>query len=238
MARRRVISAELLVDEEFNSLSLEAQCLFLRMLCITDDYGIVPTNEIRLCAVLNLPQRIRDNVISFVDEIVSKRLGFRLEVENKPFFVFKPASFKFWQAQLLSRRQKSEYLRMSGEEVLKLFSEQLQVNLEDFRRLPKTSELRVESRKQRVESRKQEEEGSEQKAGSESVDPNPSQLLGGVSSVHQSNGGASQPLASPSAAVPSSSVNWKSGSELLDLIKEQFQLEEVQKKNDGNEKVF
>jgi hypothetical protein len=37
MARRRVISAELLVDPEYNSLSLEAQLLFLRMLCISDD---------------------------------------------------------------------------------------------------------------------------------------------------------------------------------------------------------
>jgi hypothetical protein len=162
MARRRVISAELLVDQEFNSLSLEAQCLFFRMLTISDDYGVVPANEFRLCSVLNLPARIREDVGSFVDEIVNKHLGFRMNVDGKPFFVFKPQSFKFWQAQLLSRRQRSEFLRMPGEEVLKLFAEQLHIHL-DFRSQPKTSDLRVESRKQR-------EDGSEQKAeGTHSV---------------------------------------------------------------------
>jgi len=161
MARRRVISAELLVDEEFNSLSLEAQLLFLRMLCISDDYGIVPTNEFRLCAVLNLPERLSVNLGAYIEEIITKRLGFRLEVDNKPYFVFKPCAFKFWQAQLLSRRQKSEYLRMSGEEVLKLFSQHLQIHLEDFGRLPKTSDLRVEGRKQKADGSEQEAKSSQ-----------------------------------------------------------------------------
>jgi hypothetical protein len=95
--------------------------------------------------------------------------------------------------------------------------------------------------------------------------------------LHPSNGGLSQPLASPSSGdkdkakdmvkekdkdgvrvtvldpVPSSSVNRKQGTLLddirkqdeevkqkrkLSLLKETFNLEEVQKKNDGNEKVF
>ena len=177
MTRRRVISAEMLVDEEFNSLSLEAQILFLRMLCVSDDYGIVPANEARLCAVLNLSQTIRDNITSFVDEIVDKQLGFKLEADGKRYFVFKPQSFKFWQAQLLSRRQKSEYLRMSGEEVLNLFSQQLQIHLEDFGRLPKTSDLRVESRKQKAESKEKKVASREQKAeSSDAVDPSVSCL--------------------------------------------------------------
>lgn len=56
MARRRVISAELLVDEEFNSLSMEVQLLFLRILCVTDDYGIVAA----LCSLEPLREAARE----------------------------------------------------------------------------------------------------------------------------------------------------------------------------------
>ena len=166
MARRRVISSAMLVDEEFNSLSMEAQILFLRMLCISDDYGIVPANPFQLAAMINPSEEIRKNLETILYEIVDQRLGYKFDVENKPFFAFKPISFKYWQAQLLSRRTKSEYLRMTGEEVLKLFTQQLQIHLEDFGRQAKTSEAGVESREQRAESKKQFVEGKEQRAQS------------------------------------------------------------------------
>lgn len=168
MARRRVISSEMLVDPEYNSLSMEAQLLFVRMLVVSDDYGIVPLSEFRLTAMVNPPDQIRKNLIAIIYEILDASLGFKIIVDEKPFFCFKPKSFKYWQAQLLSRRIKSEYLRKSGEDVLKLFSEHLQVNLEDLCSHPKTSELGVESRKQR-------EDGSEQKVcGCQAVDSKPS----------------------------------------------------------------
>ena len=38
MARRRVISSAMLVDERFNRLSIEEQIVFLRLLSISDDF--------------------------------------------------------------------------------------------------------------------------------------------------------------------------------------------------------
>lgn len=159
MARRRVISAELLVDPEFNSVSMEAQIIFLRMLVVSDDYGIVPIAKERLCAVLNLTPELRANVETIIQELIDERLGHYLECEGKRFFVFKPVSFRHWQAQLISRRTQSEYLRnMPGEKVLKILAQQFQIHLEDFGSEANSSEVKVESRKQR-------EDSSEQKAG-------------------------------------------------------------------------
>jgi len=164
MARRRVISAELLVDPEFNSVSMEAQILFFRMLVVSDDFGIVPIAKERLCTVLNLTPELRANVETIIQELIDERLGHYLEYEGKRFFVFKPVSFRHWQAQLLSRRSKSEYLRnMPGEKVLKMFAQQFQIHLEDFGSEAKTSDLKEESRKQK-------EDSSEQKARSRERD--------------------------------------------------------------------
>jgi hypothetical protein len=159
MARRRVISAALLVDERFNRLSMEAQLLFLRMLCISDDYGIVPANEAELAVMLNLPDEIRNNFTVILQELIDEGLGYFLAFDNKRFFTYKPLSFKHWQAQLLSRRRKSEYLRLPGEQVLKLLSQQLHIELEDFRSEAKTSDLRVESRKKKEDSSEEKAEG-------------------------------------------------------------------------------
>jgi hypothetical protein len=169
MARRRVISSAMLVDEEFNSLSMEAQILFLRMLCISDDYGVVPANPFQLAAMINPSEEIRKNLEAILYEIIDQRLGFKIQVENKPYFIFKPNSFKHWQAQLLSRRAKSEYLRMAGEEVLELFAQQLQVHLEDLGRQAKTSNAEVESRKQKAESKEKRVASREHQAEDDTV---------------------------------------------------------------------
>ena len=152
MARRRVISSAMLVDERFNRLSIEEQIVFLRLLSISDDFGITPGNEAELGAMLNLPDELRRNLNAIILRIVEEDLGHLLTLDGKRFFCFRPRSFKYWQAQLIVKRKRSEYLRLSDEEVMKLFSEQIQPQPEDFRTEPKTSELNIESRKKKEDS--------------------------------------------------------------------------------------
>jgi hypothetical protein len=118
MARRRMISQEMIYDEEFNSLSIESQNLFIRMLAVSDDFGVVPASTYTLKALINAPDKVVKNLTTYLDEIISKELGFVFPYNGKNWFMFKPSSFETYNSYVLGKRTKSEYLREDKEVML------------------------------------------------------------------------------------------------------------------------
>lgn len=112
MARRRMISENILYDPGFNSLSMAAQNLFIRLLIKTDDYGIIPADEYALCSMLNLPLAIKRTLPKLLDEIEAAEIGARFTYESKVYFLFKRERFDEYQSYLLKNRTRSEYLRL------------------------------------------------------------------------------------------------------------------------------
>jgi hypothetical protein len=161
MARRRMISAELISDPEYNSLSMEAQNIFIRMLSISDDCGVVPANTYRLNTLINTPPKQKEKIQQFVDEIVSVGLGNRFTYRNENYFAFKAKSFEDYQSYILKKATKSEYLRIPKEEFQELsknFQELPRISFQD----DKSAVSTVESKEQKAKSRKQKAESKEQ----------------------------------------------------------------------------
>lgn len=111
-----MISQNLISDEQFNALSMESQNLFIRMLVVSDDCGVVPASEYTLNALVNPPKKVKRSIRKYLDEIVSQGLGRIIEHGSKQYFFFKAESFKRFQSYIINKRQKSEYLKMSAEE--------------------------------------------------------------------------------------------------------------------------
>jgi hypothetical protein len=111
-----MISEELISDEQFNGLSLEAQNLFLRMLSKADDCGVVPASEYTLITLTNPPPQVRKKIGLILHEIVEKGLGRVIEHGGKPWFTFKGNSFLLHQGHILNHRKRSEYLKMPADE--------------------------------------------------------------------------------------------------------------------------
>lgn len=116
MARRRMISQDLTIDEHFNMLSMEAQNLFIRMIAVSDDCGVVPCSEYTLNCLTNPPEGMKKNILLYVEEIVKLGLGKLVTYNEKPFFIFKRESFDRYQNYIVNKRVKSEYLRISADE--------------------------------------------------------------------------------------------------------------------------
>jgi hypothetical protein len=152
MARRRMISEEMLYDEQFNSLSMEAQNLFIRMLAKSDDCGVIPASDYSLNALLNLPDKLRKNLRAFLGEIVSAGMGVVVEHQEKQYFLFKSKSFLKYQSYIINKRHKSEYLDITAEE----FDSTIWKSYEEHMK-PICPAYGVESREKKVESRKQKE---------------------------------------------------------------------------------
>lgn len=115
MARRRMLTQELIYDEEFNSLTVEGQLLFTRMLIVSDDFGIVPATLYTLEKLTNPSKKIAINLAKYLSEIVDKGLGVVFQFEDKQFFMFKPESFQRINSYLIKNRTRSEYLRKDAE---------------------------------------------------------------------------------------------------------------------------
>lgn len=160
-----MISDELIYDEDFNRLSLEAQSLFMRMLSKSDDCGIVPANEYSLTQLTNPPPRVRKALPTYLNEIVTAQMGIVFEHAGKSFFAFKRESFDRIQSYVINKRTKSEYLNLEENEALSLISEKF---LESPRNSTENGSSPIESRKQRVESR---EYKAESRKGREFVAP-------------------------------------------------------------------
>lgn len=154
MARRRMLSEEILTDEKFNGLSLESQNLFLRMLALADDCGVVPASEYTLAALTNPPPKVRRNLLGYVNEIVDAGLGRLIVYQNKAFFTFKPESFLAHQGHILNKRTRSEYLRISA----------IDYDSGNFQELRGKSFSKDENASSIAESSKQKAESSKQKA--------------------------------------------------------------------------
>lgn len=158
MAKRRMISQEIIYDEGFNNLTTEAQNLFLRMLCVSDDYGIIPANIYTLRTLTNPPQKVSKSLDKYLNEIVSLGLGQVFTYLSQTYFMFKRESFDRINSYVLAKRTKSEYLHLSKEfiesekflEVLGNSSGVLQTSII-------SNKYKDISNKQKVESKKIEE---------------------------------------------------------------------------------
>lgn len=113
MARRRMISEELIYDEELNRTSIEAEHLFFRMLAVADDYGFLPANEYTLIKLANPRIEVAKKFKKYFDEILQNNLGTLLTYRDKPYFLFKPEPFDRINSYLISKRTKSEYTKIS-----------------------------------------------------------------------------------------------------------------------------
>ena len=161
MARRRMISETMLSDERFNQISIGAQNIFLRMLAVSDDCGVVPAGTYRLNVLINTPPKLQKRVQEIVDEIVAAGMGHRFEYASEPFFAFKPDSFQDYQSYILAKATKSEYLRISKDDFLgisKNFSESPDRVGDSASRTVESREYKAISIKQQAESKEQKEE--------------------------------------------------------------------------------
>jgi len=152
-----MISETMLSDERFNGISMAAQNIFLRMLAVSDDCGVVPAGTYRLNVLINTPPKLQRRVQEIVDEIVAAGMGHRFDYASEAFFAFKPDSFQDYQSYILAKATKSEYLRISKDEFLGISKN----FLENPDRVTAGASRTVESRKQRAESKEQRVESKE-----------------------------------------------------------------------------
>lgn len=154
-----MISQELIYDLEYNSMSLEAQLLFLRLLTVSDDFGFVPANEYTLTTLTNPHPRIKKSINKYLNEIVDTGLGFVFEYNGNKYFGMKRSSFDNYQSYVITKRTKSEYLKISkeiiqSEKFQEFLGNSIEVISDDIESIKK----KEDSRKKKVESSKQKEE--------------------------------------------------------------------------------
>jgi hypothetical protein len=154
MARRRMISQELISDEHFNNISLEAQNIFVRMLSVSDDCGVVPANIYRLNVLINTPKKTINHLEEVLSELVESGLGCLFNYRDERFFAFKPSSFEDYQSYILKKATKSEYLRIPKDDFTEL-SKKFQEIPRNSIHICKSAVSTVESIKQQVESKEQ-----------------------------------------------------------------------------------
>lgn len=155
-----MISQDMISDEHFNSISIEAQNIFIRMLSVSDDCGVVPANTYRLNVLINTPPKLTKRIRSLIQELVDSGLGYLFEYHDEEFFAFKPSSFEDYQSYILKKSTKSEYLRIPKadyEQLSKSFQELPRIS----GRVNESAVSTVESREQRVDSNKQKAESKE-----------------------------------------------------------------------------
>jgi hypothetical protein len=144
-----MISQEMIYDAQFNALSVEAQLLFVRMLAVTDDCGVLPADTYELTTLTNPPKKLRTNLDGLLGEIRGQALMEVFEYGGKRFLMFKRESFDAHQSYLLNKRTRSEYLKMGYEDFVELSK--------TFQEVPRNYapvKQKAESRKQQVVSSK------------------------------------------------------------------------------------
>lgn len=157
MAKRRMISQTIIYDENFNLLSIEAQNIFIRMLSVSDDFGIVPANEYTLRTLINPPPKITNKIIPLMQEIIEREMGILFNYNGKAWFMFKPSSFEEINSYVLNKRTKSEYLKLTKEEILsENFQELLRNSTEPLPTSIESIKIKDISNKIKEESKKKE----------------------------------------------------------------------------------
>lgn len=164
MARRRMLSNEIIYDEDYNKLSIESQLLFTRLLTISDDCGVVPGNEYALKTMLNLSANIYSKLQEFINELIESKLILILVYSGKLFYCFKPESFQTQQAYIIKNRTKSEYLKIKVNEFIELYNKQILIsNLQEFTEkysnFLDNGSYHIKSIKHKVESKEYKAEG-------------------------------------------------------------------------------
>ena len=152
-----MISQDIISDEHFNALSLEAQNIFIRMLTVSDDCGVVPANTYRLNVLINTPKKIIPKLDSILIELSASGLGYIFDYREERFFAFKPSSFQDYQSYILKKATKSEYLRIPKEEyenLSKNFQELPRVSIHKDESAVSTVQVESTGREQIVESKK------------------------------------------------------------------------------------
>lgn len=155
MARKRMLSSEIIHDENYNNISLESQLVFIRMLTISDDCGVVPGSEYTLKVLLNLPNKISCNLLKFIKELIIAGLIEIIIYDKKLFYCFKPSSFDSQQAYIIKNRTKSEYIKIKLDEFIEVYNKQhvikdLQEIIVNYSNLFQTGSYHIESNKYRV----------------------------------------------------------------------------------------
>jgi hypothetical protein len=164
MAKRRMLSQNIIYDEDFNSLSIEAQWLFTRMLIITDDCGVVPASNYNLKTMCNLPDKIYSKLQNFLYELINAKLIQGFVYEGKKYFCFKKDTFDDYQAFIIKNRTRSEYLKMDKDSYLEFYNslQEITINYSNFF---DNESYHIESKEQRVKSKELKAKSKEQKDG-------------------------------------------------------------------------
>lgn len=163
MAKRRMITQDINIDETLNNISVESQLLFIKILSVSDDCGVVPANDFTLKSLTNPPEKLRENFTDYISEIIKAGLMFRFEYNSKPYLCFKRESFERQQAYIIKNRTKSEYLKVTVEAFISIYEQILglieipvnsckfpQVSLLTHSKLKaKSIELQAKSKKQK-----------------------------------------------------------------------------------------
>lgn len=130
MPRQRKISQEIVHDEHFNSMSIGAQLVFIHLIAVSDDCGVVPIGEHSFVPIVAPPKGVDGRAC--LDEIVKMGLGYRIEYKNQPYFLFKQESFLRHQSYIVNKRIESQYLHISSVEFDKIqwvsIDDQLPIN--------------------------------------------------------------------------------------------------------------
>jgi len=165
LAKRRMISQNMNYDEELNSMTIEAQWLFNRLLSITDDCGVIPYGEKILISMLNINseinpvyKKISGNFGKLLNEILNKKLLIVLEHNSKKYLCFKSESFDEYQSYLIKNRTKSEYLKITKDMFFQLYDTTFGKLREKSGISGDNDSYHIESKEHRVISRKQKEE--------------------------------------------------------------------------------
>jgi len=133
MAKKRMVTQDINFDEDFNSVSLEAQLLFLRCLTIADDCGVFPANDFTLQGLINCPDKLKKVFDKCFAELVNIKLLLKFTHLGKQFYCFKKESWEENQKYLIKNRTRSEYLKIELQQFLSLYSklQEIPVNVSD-----------------------------------------------------------------------------------------------------------
>lgn len=157
-----MLSQNIIYDEDFNSLSIEAQWLFVRMLMITDDCGVIPASEYSLKSMCNLPNKIYSKLQDFLYELINAKLIQGFVYENKKYFCFKKDTFDDYQAFIIKNRTRSEYLKMDKDSYLEFYNslQEITINYSNFF---DNESYHIYSKEYKVKSKELKEKSKEQK---------------------------------------------------------------------------
>lgn len=185
MAKRRVVTSDIVWQKSFNRLSVEAMALFPKLLSCTDDFGVLPGETEELERLISPPKAIKD-FAARIEEYVVLGILHRHNFKGNVFLLFEPDSFDRHQSYFIKKRTKSDYMKLSKAEFQKWASKLFQEIPEG---LPKSEIESIESKKQQAESREQEEEGEPEAEIDLNAPPTYDSILKDIQDINENYGG-------------------------------------------------